>query len=165
MMGSGKTTLGKRLARECDVPFIDLDREIERRTGVTVATIFEIEGEQGFRSRESQVLAEVCADGGMIVATGGGSVLQPLNRVRMQASGWIVYLHATASLIHARTRTDRARPLLQVADPVAKIKQLIGQRDALYREIADQVVEAGRDPGTIVNEIKQHIELHADADH
>lgn len=159
MMGSGKTTLGKRLARECNLPFIDLDREIERRTGVTVATIFEIEGEAGFRNRESLVLAEVCADGGVIVATGGGSVLQPLNRARMQATGWIVYLHATANLIYSRTRTDRARPLLQVADPMARIRQLLDQRDPLYREIADLVVEAGRDPGAVVNEIKIHSKL------
>lgn len=165
MMGSGKTTLGKRLARECNLQFIDLDREIECRTGVTVATIFEIEGEAGFRNRESQLLAEICKEGGTIVATGGGTVLHPLNRALMQSSGMIVYLHATAHLIHARTRSDRARPLLQVADPMAKIKQLLGQRDALYREIADLVVEAGRDPVTVVNEIKQHLELHADSDH
>lgn len=158
-MGSGKTTLGKRLARECNLPFIDLDREIERRTGVTVATIFEIEGETGFRNRESIVLAEVCANGEAIVATGGGSVLQPLNRARMQATGWIVYLHATANLIYSRTRTDRARPLLQVADPMARIRQLLDQRDPLYREIADLVVEAGRDPGAVINEIKLHSKL------
>lgn len=165
MMGSGKTTLGKRLARECNVPFIDLDREIERRTGVTVATVFEIEGEAGFRNRESKLLAEICDDGEMIVATGGGSVLQPLNRIRMQASGWIVYLHASANLVYSRTRTDRARPLLQVADPLAKIKQLLDQRDPLYREIADMVVEAGRDPGVVVNEIKLHSKWHADPDY
>ena len=158
-MGSGKTTLGKRLARECNLPFIDLDREIERLTGVTVATIFEIEGETGFRSRESRVLAGVCDAGGIVVATGGGSVLQPLNRTRMQAAGWIVYLHATANLIYSRTRTDRARPLLQVANPLARIRQLLEQRDPLYREIADLVVESGRDPAAIINEIKLHAKL------
>lgn len=165
MMGSGKTTLGKRLARDCNVPFIDLDREIEHRTGVTVATIFEIEGEAGFRCRESQLLAEICDDGAKIVATGGGSVLQPLNRTRMQASGWTVYLHASANLIYSRTRTDRSRPLLQVADPMTKIRQLVEQRDPLYREIADLVVEAGRDPGVVVNEIKLNSKWHADPDH
>lgn len=165
MMGSGKTTLGKRLARECNLEFIDLDREIERRTGVAVATIFEIEGEAGFRSRESQLLDEICRDGQIVVATGGGAVLLPLNRARMQAAGWIVYLHATANLIHARTRNDRARPLLQVADPLARIKQLLEQRDPLYREIADVVVEAGRDPGIVVSEIKRQSEWHADPEH
>lgn len=164
-MGSGKTTLGKRLARECGVDFIDLDREIERRTGVTVGTIFEIEGEAGFRSRESQLLTEICDEGKRVVATGGGTVLQPLNRARMQAAGWIVYLHATANLIYSRTRSDRARPLLQVADPMTRIKQLLNQRDPLYREIADLVVEAGRDPGVVVSEIKHQSELYADADH
>lgn len=166
MMGSGKTTLGKRLARDCNLVFIDLDREIERRTGVTVGTIFEIEGEAGFRNRESQILAEICGGGEMVVATGGGTVLLPLNRARMQAAGRIVYLHATANLIHARTRNDRARPLLQVVDPLAKIRQLIAQRDPLYREIADVIVESGRDPGIVASEIEQHqSEWHADPEH
>jgi shikimate kinase len=165
MMGSGKTTLGKRLARECGLDFIDLDREIERRTGVTVGTIFEIEGEAGFRSRETQLLAELCGEGEMVIATGGGTVMQPLNRARMQATGWVVYLHATANLIYSRTRSDRARPLLQVADPMARINQLLNQRDPLYREIADLVIEAGRDAGTVVSEIKHQSECHADPDH
>lgn len=155
MMGSGKTTLGKRLARECGIDFIDLDREIERRNGVSVATIFEIEGEAGFRQRESQLLAEVTTQDGLVVATGGGTVLNPFNRARLFATGSVVYLHATAHLLFARTRNDKSRPLLQVADPLAKIKQLVEQRDPLYREVADIVIEAGREPSSVVDELKQ----------
>lgn len=155
MMGSGKTTLGKRLARECGLDFIDLDREIERRNGVPVATIFEIEGEAGFRQRESQLLAEVATQDGLVIATGGGTVLNPFNRTRLFAAGSVVYLHATANLLFARTRNDKSRPLLQVADPLAKIKQLVEHRDPLYREVADIVIEAGREPGSVVDELKQ----------
>lgn len=158
-MGSGKTTLGKRLARECRMEFMDLDREIERRNGVSVATIFEIEGEAGFRSRESQLLAEICRQSGWVVATGGGTVLNPLNRSRLMASGCVIYLHATSGLLYARMRNDRTRPLLQVADPLARIRQLLVQRDPLYRETADIVAEAGRDPDEVVNELKREIAI------
>jgi shikimate kinase len=157
MMGSGKTTLGKRLARDCKMEFIDLDREIERRNGVSVSTIFEIEGESGFRARESQMLAEMAQENGLVVATGGGTVISPINRSRLLASRSVVYLHANASLLYARTRNDRSRPLLQVADPLARIRQLIEQRDPLYREVADIVIEAGRDIGSVVDELKRLI--------
>lgn len=157
MMGAGKTTLGRRLAHEIGREFIDLDREIERRTGVTVATIFEIEGEAGFRRREMQLLAEVLPLAGLVVATGGGVVLNPINRARLWASHCVVYLHAEPSLIYARTRHDRSRPLLQVADPLARIRRLVVQRDPLYREVADLVVEAGRDPASLVSELKRSL--------
>ena len=154
MMGSGKTTLGKRLARECKMEFLDLDREIEARNGVSVATIFEIEGEAGFRMRETKLLAEISQLDGLIVATGGGTVLSPVNRSRLLAAGCVVYLHANPSILYARTRHDKGRPLLQVADPLARIKQLAEQRDPLYREVADTVIEAGRDTESVANEIK-----------
>ena len=165
MMGSGKTTLGKRLAGECRLGFIDLDREIERRNGVSVTTIFEIEGEAGFRQREAQLLAEVSKQDGLVVATGGGTVLNPFNRARLMACRCVVYLHATANLLFARTRNDRNRPLLQVADPLNKIKQLVERRDALYREVADIVIESGRDPGSVVSEIKRILPCYANIDH
>ncbi|WP_284155412.1 shikimate kinase [Sulfuricystis multivorans] len=155
MMGAGKSTLGRRLAAATGREFVDLDREIERRTGVSVATIFEIEGEAGFRLREMQLLAEIVTRPGLVVATGGGVVLDPLNRARLLASRCVVYLHAEPGLIFARIRHDRSRPLLQVADPLARIRQLVIQRDPLYREVADLVVEAGRDATTIVKELKQ----------
>lgn len=155
MMGAGKTTLGRRLAHETGREFIDLDREIELRTGVTVATIFEIEGEAGFRLREMQLLAEVLPRPGLVIATGGGVVLHPLNRARLLASHCVVYLHAEPELIHARIRHDRSRPLLQVADPLARIRQLVAERDPLYREVADLVVESGREVTAIINDLKQ----------
>lgn len=154
-MGSGKTTLGRRLAKEFGREFIDLDREIERRNGVSVATIFEIEGEAGFRFRETQMLAEVSGADNLVVATGGGTVLSPLNRTRLLASTSVVYLHASASLLYSRTRNDRSRPLLQVADPLAKIRQLVERRDPLYREVADVIIEAGRDPGAAIDELEK----------
>lgn len=154
-MGSGKTTLGRRLAKETGMRFIDLDREIEHRNGVSVATIFEIEGEAGFRARESQLLAEVSGEDGLVIATGGGTVLSPINRARLLASSGVVYLHASANLLYSRTRNDRSRPLLQVADPLAKIRQLVERRDSLYREVADVIIEAGRDLGTAIDELKQ----------
>lgn len=157
MMGSGKTTLGRRLARECRREFIDLDREIERRTGVPVATIFELEGEAGFRLRETQLLAEIARQEGYVVATGGGVVLNPLNRARLAAGGIVIYLHASPQLLYARTRHDKGRPLLQVADPLARITELTARRDPLYREVADAVVEAGQDTGSVVEQIKTEI--------
>lgn len=157
MMGSGKTTLGKRLAQECSLSFIDLDREIERRNGVSVATIFEIEGEAGFRARESQVLKEFTKRNDCVIATGGGIVQNPVNRALLMAAGRVVYLHATPQLLYARTRGDKSRPLLQVADPYARITELTARRDPLYREVADVVIEAGRDVKSIVDQIKNQI--------
>ena len=157
MMGAGKTTAGKRLARECGLSFIDLDKEIERRTGVTVSTIFEIEGEAGFRARESQLLAEVSARSGWVVATGGGVVLSPANRARLLAAPCVIYLSATPTQIYSRTRPDRSRPLLQVSDPLGRITQLVVRRDPLYREVADSIIETGRDISTVMDNIKSDI--------
>jgi shikimate kinase len=145
MMGAGKTTVGKKLARWLNCEFLDLDHEIEARTGVSIPTIFEIEGEAGFRQRESRVLAELVGSGNRVIATGGGVVLNPRNRAVMQLAGLVVYLHAPPELLYARTRHDRNRPLLQVADPLQRITELVERRDPLYREVADVVVEAGGD--------------------
>jgi shikimate kinase len=155
MMGSGKTTIGRRLARDIGADFLDLDREIERRNGVTVSTIFEIEGESGFRSREIQLLAELSQDVGKVMATGGGAVLSPLNRARLMASGSVIYLHAKPGLLYSRTRNDKSRPMIQVADPLARITQLVEQRTPLYREVADVVIEASNDMSEIVDQIKE----------
>lgn len=156
MMGAGKTTIGKKLGKSLKADFVDLDRDIETATGVSVATIFELEGECGFRLREARALthrATQSGDRAMVVATGGGAVLDPLNRARMQASGQVVYLHASPELLYARTRADKSRPLLQVADPLARIRALVERRDPLYREIADLVVESGSGLQQILQQI------------
>lgn len=155
MMGAGKTTVGKKLARSLGRPFVDLDHYIEKTTGVSVATIFEIEGEAGFRRREAETLAKLAAIGNQVVATGGGAVLNPCNRACMTGSGFVVYLHAPPELLYARTRHDKARPLLRVDDPLARITSLAERRDALYREIADVVVEANAGLNNTVNCIEK----------
>jgi shikimate kinase len=124
--------------------FIDSDREIEARTGVSIPTIFEIEGEDGFRKREAQVIAEVSRQSGVVVATGGGAVLRPENRENLRSHGFVVYLNVPPQTLWERTRHDRNRPLLQVADPLLKLKELFDQRDALYREVADLIVDGSR---------------------
>jgi shikimate kinase len=143
MMGAGKTTVGRKLAKSLEWRFIDLDQQIEQSTGVTVSTIFEIEGEGGFRQREASALEKTAGETGLVIATGGGVVLNPLNRTRMAASGLVVYLHAPPEQLYARTKHDKSRPLLQVADPLTRIRNLVERRDPLYRELADIVVESG----------------------
>jgi shikimate kinase len=144
LMGSGKTTIGRSLAKRLGFEFVDSDREIEARTGVSIPTIFEIEGEDGFRKREAQVIAEVSRQSGMVVATGGGAVLRPENRENLRSHGFVVYLNVPPQTLWERTRHDRNRPLLQVADPLLKLKELFDQRDALYREVADLIVDGSR---------------------
>lgn len=144
LMGAGKTTIGRVLARRVGYAFIDSDREIESRTGVSLPTIFEIEGEEGFRRRESQVIADVSRLTGQIVATGGGAVLRAENRKNLKASGWIIYLDVPLPTLCERTRHDKNRPLLQVSNPLQKLRELHVQRDPLYREIADLVISGSR---------------------
>jgi shikimate kinase len=144
LMGAGKTTIGRSLARRLDWRFIDTDREIERRTGVSIPTIFEIEGEEGFRQRESQVIAEFSEENACVVATGGGSVLREENRTAMRAAGFVVYLDVPPQTLWERTRYDKHRPLLQVADPLSKLSQLFTARDPLYRDVANLVVNGGQ---------------------
>lgn len=143
-MGSGKTSVGKRLANELNLDFIDSDHEIERRTGTTIPIIFDIEGEAGFRKRETAVIDELTARNNIVLATGGGAVLQSENRDRLKARGTVVYLSATAEELYERTARDRNRPLLQTEDPRSKIIELLQERDPLYREIADFSVSTGR---------------------
>ena len=144
LMGAGKTTIGKALAKRLTYRFIDSDHEIEARTGVSLPTIFEIEGEDGFRRREAQVIAELATLDRHVVATGGGAVLRPENRQYLQATGFVVYLDVPLPALCERTRHDRNRPLLQVRDPLQKLKELHAQRDPLYRSIADVVVSGSR---------------------
>lgn len=142
MPGVGKTTIGRQLARRMHRSFVDADHEIEARTGVKIPLIFDIEGEQGFRDRESKVLAELGSRSNLVVATGGGAVLRPENRAALKQGGIVVYLHATPRLLFERTRLDANRPLLQVADPMKKLEELFAARDPLYREVADIIINS-----------------------
>lgn len=144
MMGAGKTTVGRLLARRLKLRFLDADQELERRCGVKIPLIFEIEGEAGFRSRESQVLAELTALDGVVLGTGGGAVLSQHNRRRLAARGTVVYLRATPEDLSERVRHDRNRPLLATPDPLARLRELHAERDPLYREVADLVVDTGK---------------------
>lgn len=144
LMGAGKTTIGRQLAKRLGRPFFDSDHEIVERTGVPIPTIFEIEGEDGFRRRESQTILELSAQSGIVMATGGGVVLNPENRQRLHQTGWVVYLNVPPLMLYQRTRHDRNRPLLQVEDPLARLESLHEIRDPLYRETAHLVVEGGQ---------------------
>lgn len=144
MMGAGKTTVGRLLARRLKRRFYDSDVEIERRCGVRIPVIFDIEGEAGFRSRESQVIAELCALEEVVLATGGGAVLAEENRRRLAARGTVVYLHARPAHLWQRLRHDRNRPLLATTEPQKKLEELYAQRDPLYREVADVVLDTGK---------------------
>jgi len=143
LMGAGKTSVGKALARILGKRFLDSDQEIERATGVKIPVIFEFEGETGFRARESKMLAELVRLENIVLATGGGAVLSKDNRDLLHAVGTVIYLRAPVRSLVKRTRRDRSRPLLQVADPAAKLTALYEQRDPLYREIAHLVVDTG----------------------
>ena len=144
LMGAGKTTVGRLLARRLKLRFLDSDHEIERRCGVKVPVIFEIEGEAGFRSRESRAIAELTALEGIVLATGGGVVISSENRRLLAASGTVVYLCARPEDLYERVRHDRNRPLLATPDPLARLRELYAERDPLYRAIADLVVDTGR---------------------
>lgn len=144
MMGSGKTTVGKALARRLGRPFFDTDQEIVARSGVSIPTIFDIEGEAGFRRRESAVLAELARCREAVIATGGGAVLEADNRRLMRDSGTVVYLSVSVDHLHQRTARDASRPLLaRSTDRRATLEALLASRDPLYREVADCVVEGG----------------------
>ena len=143
-MGAGKTTVGRLLAKRLKARFVDSDHEISTRTGVAIPTIFEIEGETGFRRRDTETIERLSREENIILATGGGAVLDPLNRRHLRERGTVVYLSATPEMLYERTRRDKARPLLQVEDRLSRLRELYQQRDPLYRETAHIVVEVGR---------------------
>jgi shikimate kinase len=143
--GAGKSTLGRQLARRLGKTFVDADAELERKLGVTISTVFEIEGETAFRDREEAALVELAALANIVLATGGGVVIRAANRERLKANGTVVYLHAPPETLRERTRRSRHRPLLNTADPGARLVELYTARDPLYREVAECVVESGRD--------------------
>ena len=141
MMGSGKTTIGRQLARTLGRRFIDCDQELERRTGVSIRVIFDIEGEAGFRKRERQLILELADEPGLVIATGGGAVLAAENRACMTRRGLVIYLAVPLNSLWERVRNDGRRPLLDVDDPRKRIEELYASRAPLYQEVADIVVE------------------------
>lgn len=143
LMGAGKSTLGRHLAKALGLEFVDSDHEIERRTGASIPLIFDVEGEAGFRQREKKVIDELSQRSGVVLATGGGAVLDPENRIHLRERGTVVYLYATVDQLLVRTAKDRNRPLLQTPDPRGRLQELMLARDALYREVADLVVDTG----------------------
>jgi shikimate kinase len=143
LMGAGKTSVGRVLAKRLRKTFLDSDHEIEARTGVRIPVIFEIEGEAGFRRREVAVVQELVTQTDIVLATGGGVILDPQNRRALHATGTVIYLRASPNELWLRTRHDRNRPLLQTADPLARLQQLHAERDALYRETAHLIVDTG----------------------
>ena len=143
LMGAGKTSVGKALARILGKTFLDCDQEIERSTGVKIPVVFDIEGEFGFRLRESKMLAVLVRQDNIVLATGGGAVLSKENCDLLVANGTVIYLRAPVRSLLKRTRRDRNRPLLQIADPAARLTALFEQRDPLYREIAHLIVDTG----------------------
>jgi shikimate kinase len=161
MMGAGKTTVGRALAQRLELEFVDCDRMLVQRTGVPVATVFEIEGEAGFRRRESAVLAELAEGTDRVVATGGGVILSPDNRAVMRAHGTVVYLRARLESLWERTRHDSSRPLLATADPRATLAALLEVRDPLYRETAHLVVDTGsQSASTLVTRVVAALGRH-----
>lgn len=158
--GSGKSTVGRQLARRLALPFTDSDHEIERRIGCSIREFFEREGEAAFRDIESSVIAELTQQGSGVLATGGGAVIRAENRKNLRDSGKVIYLHSTPEEVFRRVRHDSNRPLLQVQDPMARLRALHDERDPLYRETAHFVIETGRPSvPTLVNMILMQLEL------
>lgn len=160
LMGAGKTTIGKSLANHLDKAFVDSDHEIQKRTGVNIPVIFDIEGEAGFRKRESEMLRELVKLENIVLATGGGTVLAQENRALLKQHGTVVYLRAAVDDLWHRTRHDKNRPLLQTPDPRAKLRELYAQRDPIYCETAHIIVETGKQSAhALVQQIEQKLNL------
>ncbi len=163
-MGAGKTTVGRRLAAARGMDFADSDQEVEARTGVNIAFIFEKEGEAGFRRRERQAIADLTQRPALVLATGGGAVLDPENRQCLAARGFVVYLHASIEQQLARTERTDTRPLLQGGNRRETLEKLFLTRDPLYREIADLVLPTdGRNARTLAREIEDRFARPATA--
>ena len=153
-MGAGKSTVGRRLAKRLKLQFFDSDQEIERRTVVTVSLIFEIEGEEGFRKREKDIIDELTKHSGIVLATGGGVVLDPDNRLVLATRGVVVYLRTGLAQLLRRTSKDSKRPLLKTDDPATSLKELLDTRGPLYEDIADLTIDTDhRSLQSIVDEI------------
>jgi shikimate kinase len=161
LMGAGKTSVGRLLAKRFSKTFYDCDQEIERRTGVKIPVIFEIEGEAGFRLREATVLRELAVLSDIVLATGGGAILHEDNRQALMQNGTVVYLRASLDDLWQRTRHDRNRPLLHTADPRTRLEELFAQRDPLYREVASLIMDTGNHSlGNLANRLEQRLREH-----
>jgi shikimate kinase len=145
LMGAGKTTLGRQLARRLDKTFVDADHELEARLGVPITTMFEVEGEAVFRDREEAIIGELTQRVDIVLATGGGAVTREASRAHLRENGTVLYLHAQPETLWQRLRTSKHRPMLHAADPRERLAELYRLRDPLYREVADHVVESDRD--------------------
>jgi shikimate kinase len=157
MMGAGKSTIGRLLASQLQFEFVDADRELEARSGVPIPTIFEIEGEGGFRKREAALLDELTQRPRIVLATGGGAILDPGTRDLLKQRGLVIYLRASIDEILRRTRHDRSRPLLQTADPRTRIDELLAQREPLYAATADLVFQSAvSNPRRLVARLIEH---------
>jgi shikimate kinase len=160
LMGAGKSTVGRMLAKRLGKSFFDSDHEIEKRCGVKIPTIFEMEGEEGFRKRESAVIKDLTQMQDIVLATGGGSVLLSENRTYLHENGYVVYLRANPHELWVRTRNDKGRPLLNTPDPQKKLKELFDIRDPLYTSIAHQTVETGKpNVNQLTNKLVMQLEL------
>ena len=158
--GSGKSTVGRQLARRLQLPFLDSDHVIEERIGCAIRDYFEREGEASFRDVEESVIDELTLQASGVLSTGGGAVLRPANRLHLHERGHVVYLRSSPEELFRRLRHDTSRPLLQVADPLGRLRDLYAQRDPLYRETAHFVIETGRPSvATLVNMIAMQLEL------
>lgn len=158
LMGAGKTSIGRLLAKRLGKAFFDSDQEIERVTGVKIPVIFEIEGETGFRAREERMLAALVQGGNLVLATGGGAVLSARNRKLLGENGIVVYLRAAVTDLWNRTRHDRNRPLLRAGEPLAILERLYAERDPLYREVADIIVDTGEQSlGSLVHKLERRL--------
>ncbi|MFZ9036017.1 MAG: shikimate kinase AroK [Francisellaceae bacterium] len=153
-VGAGKSTIGRQLAQELKLEFVDSDREIEQRCGVDIDWIFDLEGEEGFRQREREVLSDLATRQGIVLATGGGAILLPENRTLLSSRGKVVYLQASIDQQLERTAKDKKRPLLQVDDKEAQLRKLMEEREPLYQEIADITIETSE---TTVRNVVQRI--------
>ena len=162
-MGAGKTSVGKLLAQHLKLEFVDADRELEARCGADIPWIFDIEGEAGFRARETEVLADLCHRQGILLATGGGAVLLEENRVRLRQAGIVIYLSASEDQIYQRVSKDSHRPLLMVDNPRQAISRIMAQREPLYRDVANLVVSSSdnESPASMANRLyKQLVEKY-----
>jgi shikimate kinase len=158
-MGAGKSTIGRMLAKELGLPFYDSDHEVEARSGADIPWIFDVEGEEGFRQREIQVIEELCAERGVILATGGGAVTRIENRRQLGTNGFVVFLKASVPAQLARTEKDKKRPLLQRPDREAVLSSLLKEREPLYTGIADLELDTELlSPKALINEIIRAVE-------